>query len=106
MPTIEEKNIAIAEMLQLQRVKDWQGVECFENNPSWYRRQWSNRFQDWLEIYTYRDSELEFHSNANWQFEAIDFIEELQNFIPGIKFDVKISRNQANFLDLNIQLQV
>lgn len=78
--TVIEKNIEIAKMLGLKRIKDWQGVECF-TNPNWYHLQWSNKYQDNLEIETYRDSELCYHSDANWQFEVISYIESLPFFV-------------------------
>jgi hypothetical protein len=71
--TIEQKNIAIAEMLGWRR-----GHRDFPKE-----KRWKNDWFDIDEIRRTRDGlePLLFHSNANWQFEAIDWIEKQKVYI-------------------------
>jgi len=70
---IQDRNKKIAIMIGVKPCKDWQGFDGFEHT-SWYHTQWSNRFQDNLELYSYRYSDLKFDSDWNWLMEAIEFI--------------------------------
>jgi len=44
---------------------------------SWLHLQWSNRFQDSLELYEYRYSELQYHCDWNWLINVVEKIESL-----------------------------
>jgi hypothetical protein len=76
-----EYNKRCAEFLGATPTKDWLGKDGYElkDNELWYHTQWSNRFQDTLELYSYRYSDLKFHSDWNWIMEVVEAIEKLES---------------------------
>jgi hypothetical protein len=73
---ILEGNKLIAEFMGAKPCKDWQGYDGYEH-PHWLHFQWSNRVQDNLELYSYRYSQLEYHSSWDWLMPIIERIESL-----------------------------
>lgn len=71
-----ENNILIAEFIGAKKCKDWQNVDAYEHE-FFNHFEWSNRFQDNLEINTYKASELQFDSDWNWLMQVIGKIEKL-----------------------------
>lgn len=74
---ILEYNKRCAEFIKAKPCKDWQGNDGYEH-PDWLHWQWSNRFRDTLELYSYRYSDLKFHSDWNWIMKVVEAIEKLE----------------------------
>lgn len=83
---IIEGNKLIAKFMGAKSCKDWQGYDGFEHE-NWFHLQWINRYQDNLEVYSYRFSELLYNSSWKWLMTVIDKIENLSD-LRNIKFEL------------------
>lgn len=82
---IIEGNKLIAIFCGAKPCKDWQGYDGFEHD-SYYHLQWSNKYQDNLDLFSYRHSELKYDTSFDWIIPAIkkayDLIQEAENKYP------------------------
>ena len=88
--TIIEKNIAIAEMLGFKK-GFWYSVEKPVTDDKKQFCDFEGQDKVW-KTSAYPKENLLFHSDANWQFEAIDWIENLHE---GIAYNVRIESNKC-----------
>lgn len=75
---IIEYNKIIAEFMGAKPCKDWQGYDGYEHKD-WHHLQWSNRFQDNLELNSYRYSDLWYHSDWNWLMSVVKKVEDTKD---------------------------
>lgn len=73
---IIEGNKMIAVFMGAIPCKDWLDIDGYEHKD-WYHTQWSNRLQENLELYSYRYSQLEYHSSWDWLMPVVEKIESL-----------------------------
>lgn len=105
--TTEEKNIAISKMLEAYEVIEWEGISK-PNRPYWkgtcfcthrVGNRWCCGSSDKEHVIKSLANHLKFHSDANWQFEAIDWIESQHN---GNAYNV-ITSSKACTIETNTQ---
>lgn len=96
--TTEEKNVAIAEMLNWYKTDD--GYLLPKSLESGYDyMEWANTFKrdNSITYYALHSPNLKFHSDANWQFEALEFVHKLHpveiKYGFGVIIDFGIKRN-------------
>lgn len=109
--TVKEKNVEIAKMIE------WDYNELSESfDTPFLERVEIQAFGDEQFSSSLRDYELKFHSDANWQFEALNFITTLdlshlhytwemggQEYNNFSGFDYNIQNNACQII-LNLQL--
>ena len=113
--TTEQKNIAIAEMLEAFEIKEWEGVTK-PDKPYWkgtcfYLGRADNRWscgsgdKEWVRKSL--ANILKFDSDANWQFEALDWIDK-QPDLYGRKghYEIRIGmwmRDYSCYIEFHVQ---
>lgn len=75
---ILESNKLIAEFMGANPCKDWQGYNGY-NHEDWYHTQWSSRYQDNLELYSYKYSDLKYHFSWEWLMPVVEKIDNMEN---------------------------